>query len=277
MADLHAIREQLREARSRPAPVEAVSTVSPMFWIVAVFAAVVGFAIVLFTPRIYSVQRTASLPTFQETRDRIEAEAKGEYAATMPLPANPAQYAGKSADEMGKIADDVCFRRAHSVQRHWSKTPRLTTKEPSDFADVPGMKHFEALMQCLVTEAPARYCSVRQRTMITAEIAAYFRGVDQANATVRSTVAEISAKPRSAQEKFELAQSDSFQALASLTFTHDPKVLAGIEGLVRAGYLTVADRSSFGTFAPKPIRDRLTNIVANVSPCPKPPWWAVWK
>ena len=243
MTDLHAIREQLREARNRPAPSDGGSGngVSPMFWIVAVFAAVVGFGIVLFTPRIYSVQRTASLPTFQETRDRIEAETKGEYAAMAPLPANPAQYAGKSADEMGKIADDVCFRRAHATQRHWSKTPRLTTKDASDFASADSMKHFDALLQCLVTEAPARYCSVRQRTMITAEIAAYFRGVDQA------------------------------------TFAHDANVLTGIEGLIRAGYLTPVDRSSFGALAPKPIRDRLANVVANVSPCPKPPWWAVWK
>ena len=113
----------------------------------------------LFTPRIYSVQRTASLPTFQETRDRLEAESKGESAQMTPLPANPAQYIGKSHDEMGKIADDVCFRRAHAVQRHWSKTPRLTTKDASDFASADSMKHFDALMQCLLTEAPARYCS----------------------------------------------------------------------------------------------------------------------
>ena len=67
------------------------------------------------------------------------------------------------------------------------------------------------------------------------------------------------------------------QQLASLKFTHDPKVLTGIEGLIRAGYLTAGERGSIGALAPAPIRDRFARIVANVSPCPKPPWWAVWK
>ena len=58
------------------------------------------------------------------------------------------------------------------------------------------MKHFDALMQCLVTEAPARYCSVRQRHMIAAEVASYFRGVDQANATIKNVVAEMKVDPR---------------------------------------------------------------------------------
>lgn len=279
MTDLHAIREQLREVRNRPAA--GVDTgsggVSPMFWIVAVFAAVAAFAIVLLTPRIYSVQRTASLPTFQETRDRLEAEAKSEYVQVAPLPPNPARYTGKSADEMGKLADEVCFQRAHATQRHWSKTPRLSTKEAADFASIDGMKHFDALMECLVTEAPARYCSERQRTMITAEIAAYFRGVERANEIVKAATQGSKVDPRFAAVSAELGQTPAVQQLAAVKFVLDPKVLTGIEELIRAGYLTMAERSSFGALAPKPIRERMANVVANVSTCPKPPWWASWK
>lgn len=279
MPDLHAIREQLREARSvrAAAPADNGGKVSPVFWIVAVFAAITAFAIVLFTPRIYSVQRTASLPSFQETRDRLDAEARGELVRAPVIPSSPSRYAGKSADEAGKLADEVCFQRAHAEHPHWSKTPRLTTRDASDFADVKGIKHFDTLLHCLVTEAPARYCSVRQRTMITAEIAAYFRGIEHANLVVKNFAAGVNAG-RSQQERFDLANSEPYQAMMSLSFAHDPKVLTGIEGLIRAGYLTPADRSSFGALAPRPVKDRLANVVANVSPCPKPPWWqSMWK
>lgn len=276
MVDLHDIRATLRESRHQPAPAEGGRS-GVTFWIVAVCAVFVGFSVVLFTPRLYSVQRTAALPTFQETRDRIEAETKGEWPSMAPLPADPARYAGKSADEMGKIADEVCFHRAHATQRHWSKSPRLTNKDASDFADVDSMKHFDALMQCLTTEAPVRYCSPRQRQMVTAEIASYFRGIDQANMTVKKVVAEIKVDPRFAAVSAELGHTPAMQQLASLKFVHDPKVLSGIEALIRAGYLTAVDRGSIGALAPAPIRDRLARIVANVSPCPKPPWWAMWK
>ena len=276
MADIHNIRATLRESRQQPAPAAGGSS-GATFWIVAVCAVFVGFSVVLFTPRLYSVQRTAVLPTFQETRDRIEAESRGELPGMAPLPSNPAQYTGKSADEMGKIADDVCFHRAHATQPHWSKSPRLSNKDASDFADVDSMKHFDALMQCMTTEAPARFCAPRQRQMIAAEIASYFRGIDQANMTIRKVVAEMKVDPRFAAISAELGHTPAMQQLASLKFTHDPKVLTGVEGLIRAGYLTSAERGSIGALAPPAIRDKLARIVANVSPCPKPPWWAMWK
>lgn len=275
MADLQDIRATLRESRHQPAPVEG-GRGGVTFWVVAVCAVFVGFAVVLFTPRLYPMQRSAALPTFQETRDRIEAESRGELPTTA-LPASPERYAGRSADEMGKIADEVCFHRAHATQPHGSKSPRLSNKVASDFADVDSMKHFDALMQCMTTEAPARFCAPRQRQMIAAEIASYFRGIDQANATIRKVVAEMKADPRYAAVSAEVADTPAMQQLTSLKFTQDPKVLAGIEGLIRAGYLTSAERGSIGALAPPEIRDRLARIVANVSPCPKPPWWAMWK
>lgn len=276
MADLQDIRAALRESRHQPAPAEGGRS-GVTFWVVAVCAVFVGFSVVLFTPRLYSVQRTAALPTFQETRDRIEAESRGELPSMAALSASPERYAGKSADEMGRIADEVCFHRAHATQPHWSKSPRLSNRDASDFADVDSMKHFDALMECMTTEAPARFCAPRQRQMIAAEIASYFRGIDQANATIRKVVAEMKADPRYAAVSAEVAHTPAMQQLTSLKFTQDPKVLAGVEGLIRAGYLTSAERGSIGALAPPAIRDKLARIVANVSPCPKPPWWAMWK
>ena len=276
MADLQDIRAALRESRHQPAPAEG-GRHGVTFWAVAVCAVFVGFSVVLFTPRLYSMQRTAALPTFQETRDRIEAESRGELPGMAALLASPERYAGKAADEMGKIADEVCFHRAHAAQPHSSKSPRLSNKVASDFADVDSMKHFDALMQCMTTEAPARFCSPRQRQMIAAEIASYFRGIDQANATIRKVVAEMKADPRYAAVSAEVADTPAMQQLSSLKFTQDPKVLAGVEGLIRAGYLTSAERGSIGALAPPAIRDKFARIVANVSPCPKPPWWAMWK
>ena len=272
MADLHDIRATLRESRQQQPPAEGGGS-GVTFWIVAVCAVFVGFSVVLFTPRLYPVQRTAALPTFQETRDRIEAESKGELPSMAPLPANPARYAGKSADEMGKIADEVCFHRAHATQRHMSKTPRLTTKDLSDFAGVDDIRHYDALMHCLVTEAPARYCSSSQRNMIKAEIVMYFRGVEYAGATMKTVVAQHQKfRAKSGFETDPEIMKYAYQPIAP-----DEKVLAGIEGLIRAGYLTTAQRSDINAIAPSPIRERLARVVANVSPCPKPPWWAMWK
>ena len=261
--DMHDIRAQLREAREQRPRATEDGRKGITFWIVAVGAVIVGFAVVLLTPRIYSVQRTAQLPSFQETRDRIEAETRGPATAPPAAPASPASYTGKNADEMGKIADDVCFARAQGMQPHPSKTPHLSDKDPAEFASADGLKYFEGLLNCLVTEAPARYCSVRQRQTVAADIASYFRGVEQAN---------IAANPRYAS-----ASSDSSQPPVAPKFAYDPKVLSAIEGLIRAGYLTSAERSSFGALAPPLLRDRLARVVANVSPCPKPPWWMNWK
>jgi hypothetical protein len=273
MADVHNIRAQMREARrQQPAPAEGGGH-GVTFWIVAACAVVVGFSVVLFTPRLYPVQRTAALPTFQETRDRIEAEAKGGWAPMAPSPSDPTRYLGKSADEMGKIADSVCYVRAQAVQPHLSKTPRLTTKDVSDFTAPDDIKHYDALMHCLVTEAPARYCSGAQRTMIKAEIAMYFRGIEYAAAARKTYVAEHQRY----RTKIGMESDPEIMQLALRTVRPDEKVLAGIEALMRAGYLTASQRSDINAIAPKPIRERFAQVVGNKSPCPAPPWWAVWR
>ena len=276
MTDLHDMRARMREERGLAAV--AGSGFKLPFGLIAVVAVVVGFIVVMFTPKIYSVQRTAALPTFSEVRDRVENPARSAMMSPVVVPNESAvRYAGKGAEEAGKIADGVCFQKAHALVPHWSKTPRLTTKELADFADVESVKHFSALLQCLVTEAPARYCSRGQRTMIKAEIVTYFRGIDHANAAVKRVVNELTPRLRKMQSE-ELSDPDSsFQKLASLRFAPDEKVMTGIEGLIRAGYLGVSERDEIGRSAAAPIRDRFARVVGSKSPCPVPPWWAVWR
>src|SRR4030095_2949777 len=87
-----------------------------------------------------------------------------------------------------------CFARAQARVPHWSKTPRLTTKELNDF-HLDEMPHFNELMHCLLTEAPARYCSSSQRGMITAEISMYFRGLEHGNRMLARLRADMVSGP----------------------------------------------------------------------------------
>ena len=57
----------------------------------------------------------------------------------------------------------------------------------------------------------------------------------------------------------------------------EPRVIAAIEDLIRAGYLLKPQRDDIGTVAPRPIKERFAHIVGNKLPCPDPPWWAIWK
>src|SRR5262245_574852 len=96
------------------------------------------------------------LMTWDDVRTAI---AKGQPAIEA-RPRVVASYQGKSAKEVGKIADEVCFQRAHAHYPHWNKTPRLSNTELEDF-EVQSMDHFNELLHCLLTEGLQRYCSGR--------------------------------------------------------------------------------------------------------------------
>ena len=279
MTDLQDLRARLRDERGHE-PVAATGGVKVPFGIVAAVAVALGFVVVMFTPKIYSVQRTATLPTFKEAKERVENPAGSAMMAPVAAPKDdPARYAGKSFEEIGKLADGVCFQRAHALVPHWSKTPRLTTKELSDFADTESIKHFDILLHCLITEAPQRYCSRSQRGMIKSEIITYFRGIEYANASIKNVTKQIREGQKTAPADLQrnLDADPGFRKLSSLTFAPDPKVMSGIEGLMHAGYLTVSERSDIGSSVPPAIRDRFARVVGNKLPCPDPPWWAVWR
>lgn len=166
MTDFQDTRARIRDTGYQPEPSGGGRL---LFWIVTVCAVAVGFTVVLFVPRFYTVQRTAALPAL-EVVDR-ESGAPAQTAATSEVAANPARYAGKSAEEIAKIADSICA----------SGSPI----GPTSIADQSERLH------CLLIEAPARYCAPIQRSKITAAIINHFRIVERA-----AKPARIEVEPR---------------------------------------------------------------------------------
>ena len=117
MTDIHDMRAQMREGRgSRPVVAQGGGGLKIPFGIIAGAAVVLGFVVVLLTPKIYSVQRTAALPVFKEARQ--EPGPAGPPAAVAPAaeaPAARSAYAGKSPEDAGRMADAVCEHRMASA------------------------------------------------------------------------------------------------------------------------------------------------------------------
>jgi hypothetical protein len=260
MADIQDIRAQLREIRHQP--VSSASDGNLAFYLVAGLAVAAGFGIVLFTPKIFSVQRTASLPVFHESISR-EAAVPVQNAAVTPSadqPAGVSDYAGKGADEVATIADAVCARTA---QTRPNGSPG---RQNTDFsaATIP---HENEKLNCFLSEGPARFCAANQSRKAAADVINYFKGIEYANAAAAIT-AKLTGAP---------ARIPGVEAPPGAKLAPDPRVMVAVEGLMKAGYLSRAQREEIGANVPPEVRHRFALVVANASPCPKPPWWAVWK
>lgn len=269
MTDYRELRDKLR-AGGTSAPQSGVGGL--IMWSLA-FMCTVPFAFygisLLLAPRIEPLKPSAEIPTFSGTRiDGSKIYVPPPPTATAAQGAairvNPADVAGKGANEVGKMADEVCFKRAHALHPHWSKSPRLTTKFLDEF-HLDEMNHFNALMQCLITEAPTRYCSSSQRRMIVGEIDHYFRAIGYMNRDLEQL--------KRLAPNFELTFNDKPLPTAE----PDPPVIMAIEMRLRDGYLTLADRDRINASAPPDIRTRLARIEPRKSPCPEQPWWAFWR
>ena len=111
MTDIQGLRAQLRD--TRPAARSSSSGGSGIaFWVIAAGAAALGFAIVLFTPRFYTMQRTAALPVVQTTQRAEPAENAPAQAALPEAPGTASRYAGKPPEEVVRTAETVCDERA---------------------------------------------------------------------------------------------------------------------------------------------------------------------
>ena len=192
-----------------------------------------------------------------------------------------ANYDGKSAAEIGKIADQVCFNRAQKRDPYWGTTPRLTTQSLANFRP-EHMTYFNELLRCLLTEGTRRYCVGSERRMITAEIAMYFRGIAFRNQAAKAYFDEN--RPRMhAERMYEQVQRDHFGApdkatqLQRAVVDVDQAVVTAIEYRLRDGLLTKADRDEIAAAAPPAIRDRFIRIEPPKSSCPDEPWWAFWR
>jgi hypothetical protein len=195
-----------------------------------------------------------------------------------PAPAGAERYAGKSAEEVAKIADAVCAQRAGSVLLATINGEEQSPKAKAEFdrarqtvANGKNVADQNERLTCQLTEAPARYCSRTLRQKITANIIDYVRSIENTNMSLRMYF--------SAQAAISLDQSRGrINPDALGAFAPDPKVIDGVEGLIRAGYLLKPQRDDIGTSAPRAIKERLDRIVSNRASCPEPPpWWAFWR
>jgi hypothetical protein len=236
----------------------------------AAVAGAIAFAVVLLGPRFFTAQRTASLPAFQEAQRQPPAEATPVQAVapqapapaqTMP-PAQQSRYANKTPEDVVRTADAVCEQRSQSVrmggQPHRPAAARNASAKPPGSDEGGGHKITAAdeKLHCFLTEAVPRFCAPNQKRKAAADAINYFKGIEYTNAA-----AKMAAKVQGTASMLNPAEID-------------PGVVDALEALIRGGYLTKAQRDEVGASVPREIRDRLARVVANVAPCPKPPWWA---
>jgi hypothetical protein len=299
MSDMQGLRAQLRENRSISAPRVTVTADGTggglLFWIMAAVAGAIAFAVVLLGPRFFTAQRTASLPAFQEAQRPAPAEPAPVQAAPQqqgapapqasvaaapvapapaqaaapqaPAPAQampPAQqsrYANKTPEDVVRTVDAVCEQRSQSVRmggQPQRPAARTASAKPPGSDEGGGHKITAAdeKLHCFLTEAVPRFCAPNQKRKAAADAINYFKGIEYTNAA-----AKMAAKVHGTASVLNPAEID-------------PGVVDALEALIRGGYLTKAQRDEVGASVPREIRDRLARVVANVAPCPKPPWWA---
>ena len=257
MTDIQGLRAQLRD--TRPATRSSSSSGSGgggiPFWAIAAGAAALGFAIVLFTPRFYTMQRTATLPDVQSTRPEPAESASPATAqhaaaphAAVPQAAAPeapaSRYAGKAPEEVVRTVEIVCDERARAL--------------PGASSGAPGPKAADEKLHCFLTEAPARFCAPNLKRKATADVINYFKGIEYTNKAI-----VVAAKLKG-------TAADGMLGAATI----DPRVVDAVEGLMRAGYLTKAQRDEIAANVPPDIKDRFARVIGSTPSCPKPPWWA---
>jgi len=261
MTDIQDLRSRIREK----ADYEPERSSGLPFWLIAAVAGAGAFAAVMFAPRFFSSHGTAVV--------YVEAPRAPAAAAS----AGAERYAGKSPEDVAKIADAVCAQRAGSILLAPLNGEEQSPKAKAEFdrakqmvANGKSIPDQNERLACQLTEAPARYCSRSLRQKITAGVIDYARGIENTNLSLRMYF--------KAQSVISLDTSrGKIDAEALGAFAPDPRVIEGIEGLIRAGYLVKAQRDDFGTSGPRPIKERLDRVVGNKANCPETPWWAFWR
>jgi hypothetical protein len=221
----------------------------------------------MFVPRFFSSHGTAV----------VYVEAPRAPAAAAPAPAGAERYAGKSPEEVARIADTVCAPRAGSVLLASINGEEQSPRAKAEFdrakqtvANGKNVTDQNERLACQLTEAPARYCSRSLRQKITAGVIDYVRGIENINMSLRMYF--------TAQAAISLDQSRGRVNPDALgAFVADPRVIEGVEGLIRAGYLMKAQREDIGTSVPRALKERLDRVVGNKANCPETPWWAFWR
>ena len=261
MADFQDLRARARETAYEPERTSGLP-----FWLIAIGAVAISFAAVMFAPRFFSSHGTV-----------VYVESPRAPVAAAPTPAGAERYAGKKPDEIARIADAICAPRPGSILLAPLNGEEQSPKAKAEFdrakqtvANGKSVNDQNERLACQLTEAPARYCSTSLRQKITAGVIDYVRGLENTNLSLRMYFR--------AQSVISLDSSrgrNNSEALGS--FMPDPRVIEGVEGLIRAGYLLKAQRDDIGTSVPRAIKERLDRVVGNKAHCPETPWWAFWR
>ena len=129
-----------------------------------------------------------SSPSANDGTDGRRAGASGSLTEARSGTNIVLSYEGKSAAEIGKAADEVCFRRAHARYPYWAKTPRMTTKEVSNFTRQHGS--FQRAHALPAQRGDAAILLGKRAPHDQAETAMYFRGIDHGNRIARRDLDE---------------------------------------------------------------------------------------
>src|SRR5437588_5130816 len=226
MTDLQDMRARLRESRVTPAVSTGTGFRIP-FGVLAIGAIAAGFAIVMMTPKLYSVQRTAALPAFKDVKERSEEPV---VAAAPVVDATPikADYAGKSLEEVAGIADAVCAQRVAIAKAQPQQAAKLIS---DNTAGGPKVAAENEKLHCFLSEGTARFCAPSWRRKATADIINYFKGIEYTNASV-AVAQKVMARPG-----LMGLPSGPGGTPGNVQLGPDPRVAEAIEGLLRAGYL----------------------------------------
>ena len=262
MADFQDLRARARETAYEPEQSSGLP-----FWLIAAGAGAAAFAAVMFAPRFFSGHSTGV----------VYVEAPRAPVAAAPAPAGAERYAGKSADDVAKIAEAVCAPQPGSNLLAPINGDSQSPKAKAEFdrakqmvANGQNVTDKNERLACQLTEAPARYCSPSLRQKITAGVIDYVRGIENTNMSLR-----MYFKAQSAITLDTSRGKVNPDALG--VFVPDPRVVEGVEGLIRAGYLLKPQRDDIGTSVPRQIKERLDRVVGNKAHCPETPWWAFWR
>jgi hypothetical protein len=262
MAEFQDLRARARETAYEPERSSGLP-----FWLLAAGAGAATFVAVMFAPRFFSSHGTAV----------VYVEMPRAPVAAAPLPAGAERYAGKTTDEVAKIADAYCAQRAGSIllapingEEQSPKAKGEFDRAKHMFANGQNVADQNERLACQLTEAPARYCSPNLRQKITAGVIDYVRGIENTNLSLR-----IYFKAQAAISLDSSRGRTNPEALGA--FAPDPRVIDGIEGLIRAGYLQKPQRDDIGTSVSRPVKERLDRVVGNKAHCPETPWWAFWR
>ena len=238
MTDIHDLRAQMREGRGvRPVVVHGGGFRIP-FGLMAGAAVVIGFLVVLFTPKIYSVQRTAALPAFKEAR-----QEPAPVRSRLSLPAQPRRRRGAAARRVG------CRRR-----RNPATPARARTRPPGSPTRCASNASSRAAARAGGGRGEAALFPQRgDRAVLHGQPGA--QGDRRYHQLLQGDRVHQHGDDRGREAAGPVPLAIGRHVPAADPLTPDPRVAEAIEGLMRAGYLNRGHREDIAANVPRDYKD----------------------